>query len=359
VSAALSREIWAQAQREGINIFGAGAFGRSIAQAARSRGVTVHAFLSSAEPAAVQWQGIPVMRADTALLARAPTWVGVFNREPHSDYSLLQRQLAAISPDARLVWPQLHYECLAGPLGWRFWLHPLDEYRRAEPQQQRARSLLEDAQSRAAFDAVLDFRRALPNPWQSPAPDGSRQYLPDWLRERIDGPLRAVDAGAYHGETLRELSTVIPVAEAWTFEPDLDNYAVLARSLAGAGIAAVHVPAGLSDRSHRTAFSAGLGEASHVSPGGELQASMVALDECLPGARVNFLKLDVEGNELAALRGARATLLRERPVLAVAAYHRWDDLWRIPLFVDELNLGYRIRLRLHAHNSFDSVYYAY
>jgi FkbM family methyltransferase len=60
--------------------------------------------------------------------------------------------------------------------------------------------------------------------------------------------------------------------------------------------------------------------------------------------RVDFIKLDIEGAELNALRGAHATLRRFRPRLAIAAYHKPDDLAVIPGYLDALQLGYRFRL---------------
>jgi FkbM family methyltransferase len=61
--------------------------------------------------------------------------------------------------------------------------------------------------------------------------------------------------------------------------------------------------------------------------------------------RVNFIKLDIEGAEQAALKGAEQTLKRFRPKLAIALYHSLDDFVRIPQYLDSLGLGYRFYLR--------------
>jgi FkbM family methyltransferase len=350
---------WTRSKREGIHIFGAGGFARSVASAARSLGVKVHAFLVSSEPIERVQDGIPVRRVDPPALAHGPTWVGVFNREPHSDYGALRDYLEGMSKGAHLVWPQLFYGWLKEQLGWRFWLNPLEGYAGVEAEISSARNLLEDEGSRDAFDVLLDFRRMNMKDWRSPLPCADHQYMPGWLCAKLSKPLRIVDAGAYRGETLRELSALVPIEQAWTFEPDPENYATLVHNLSNWAGSLVNVPAGLSDRSGMAGFSGGNGEGSTFATGGILQVAVVSLDECLHRAPVNFLKLDVEGNELMALDGARATLQRERPVLAVAGYHRWDDLWRIPAFIAGLGLDYRLRLGLHGHNSFDSIFYAY
>jgi hypothetical protein len=55
---------------------------------------------------------------------------------------------------------------------------------------------------------------------------------------------------------------------------------------------------------------------------------------------VDFLKLDIEGSELSALKGAQRTLERFRPSLAISLYHSLDDFVSIPAFLNGLNLGY-------------------
>lgn len=355
---ALAANLLASATADGINVFGAGGFARDVATAALSHGVKVHALLVSKEGKEREWNGIPILRAE-ATDGNRPTWVAVFNREPHSDYSALRTTLTHLNPMSRLVWPQEYYELLEDDLGWRFWLHARDDYLAAAVRIANAREMLEGTESQAAFDAILRFRRATDANWESPKPSADLQYLPMWLREILVEPIRIVDAGAYRGETLRELASVVKVDEAWTFEPDPQNYAALVAGLSDAPFRISHFPAAVSDKAGTALFNANGGEGGSVSPNGTAQVPEVALDTCLHNVDVNFLKLDVEGHELEALSGALATIRRHRPVLAVAGYHRWDDLWRIPEFISGLDLGYRLRLGLHGHNSFDSVLYAY
>lgn len=352
-------EQWQLAARLGIHIFGAGAFARAVAAGARHLGIVVHDFLVSSDPIELAQDGIPIRRIDAAALASCPTWIGVFNRESRSDYSALRAQIEGIFSGARLVWPQTFYGWLQQSLGWRFWLHPVHQYADFAAQIARARSLLEDQESKQTLDLLMNFRRLASTDWASPRPSADPQYMPAWLAAKISGPLRIVDAGAYRGETLRELSGLNSIESAWTFEPDPENYAMLVRNLSDWPGSLINIPAGLSNRTGTASFSSGNGEGSSFVSDGNSQLTVVALDDCLHRMPVNFLKLDVEGSELLALDGARATLQRERPMLAVAGYHRWDDLWRIPEFIAELGLNYRLRLGLHGHNSFDCVFYAY
>jgi FkbM family methyltransferase len=58
--------------------------------------------------------------------------------------------------------------------------------------------------------------------------------------------------------------------------------------------------------------------------------------------RVDFIKMDIEGYEIPALRGARETLRRFAPKLAISAYHRPLDVVEIPELIVASNPKYRV-----------------
>jgi hypothetical protein len=60
--------------------------------------------------------------------------------------------------------------------------------------------------------------------------------------------------------------------------------------------------------------------------------------------KVDFIKMDIEGAELYALKGGENSIRRYKPKLAIASYHSLDDFVNIPLWIDNLNLGYKIYL---------------
>jgi hypothetical protein len=51
--------------------------------------------------------------------------------------------------------------------------------------------------------------------------------------------------------------------------------------------------------------------------------------------KINFLKLDVEGAELESLRGARDSIQRFKPKLAISLYHKPGDLFEIILYIKD------------------------
>lgn len=80
---------------------------------------------------------------------------------------------------------------------------------------------------------------------------------------------------------------------------------------------------------------------------GTAQAMTLSIDDLVEREgldKVDFVKMDIEGAELSALKGAERTLRAFRPTLAISAYHREDDLVSIPAYIDGLELGYEFLL---------------
>jgi FkbM family methyltransferase len=63
--------------------------------------------------------------------------------------------------------------------------------------------------------------------------------------------------------------------------------------------------------------------------------------------RVDFVKMDIEGAELDALKGGEQTIRRHRPKLAISLYHKPEDFETIPRWLAGLDLGYEFYLEHH------------
>ena len=82
------------------------------------------------------------------------------------------------------------------------------------------------------------------------------------------------------------------------------------------------------------------------------------IDETLKQMNINatFIKMDIEGSELAALRGAEQLIRKNHPRLAVCIYHRSQDIVEIYQFLQQFE--YRFYLRQHAFSAEETVLYA-
>ena len=123
--------------------------------------------------------------------------------------------------------------------------------------------------------------------------------------------------------------------------------------------------AGLAEKRGEAAF-ASLRDSSHICAGagegeGTVRCDLVSIDDVVREeglARVDCIKLDVEGGELDALRGAEATIRRFRPRLIICLYHKPEDLVTLPLFVKSLVPDYHLEVA-HASCGFtDTILYA-
>lgn len=74
--------------------------------------------------------------------------------------------------------------------------------------------------------------------------------------------------------------------------------------------------------------------------------------------KIDFIKMDIEGAELDALKGAENTLKKFRPKLAISLYHSIDDFTSIPKYLSALNLGYNFYLDHHTIYQNETVLFA-
>jgi len=110
---------------------------------------------------------------------------------------------------------------------------------------------------------------------------------------------------------------------------------------------------GLSNKKETVRFSVE-GSASKISEDGEIEISVDLLDHILDDA-VSFMKMDIEGGEKLAIEGARQTILKNHPRLAVSVYHVGDDLWRIPEQIMTIRDDYKIYLRHYTEGVTETV----
>ena len=74
--------------------------------------------------------------------------------------------------------------------------------------------------------------------------------------------------------------------------------------------------------------------------------------------RVVHIKMDIEGAEKRALRGAVEIIRRDKPMLAICVYHKNDDLLEIPKLIKEIVPDYKFYLRHHNVAGTETVLYA-
>ncbi len=224
-----------------------------------------------------------------------------------------------------------------------------------------AYALLSDEPSRATYRALLKYRLTLDSAFFLPA-DFPQYYHPLVLPEAGDIIL---DGGAWSGDTVldfvRELDRDCTI---YSFEPEAGNYQKLLATIQEEKLELVVIPChiGMWYETTTLSFDTSVENSMqyHVSDSGDQKIEVTTIDDFVRerGLKVNVIKMDIEGAEVNALRGASETLVRDRPKLMISAYHEPDDMWKVPLMINSINPDYRCYLAHHGQSPLDYVLYA-
>jgi FkbM family methyltransferase len=174
-----------------------------------------------------------------------------------------------------------------------------------------------------------------------------------------------IDGGSCLGDTMLGFAAVAGEdGHVYGFDPCAGNLAVMRHNLAANPWARATIyPCGLSNRDQESESVPlpGISPGFSVDSVGSGTVPLRRIDTLVNTGliqRVDFIKLDVEGSELATLLGAQDTLRRFTPKLAVSLYHRPNDLFTIPFYLRSLGLGYRFYLDHYTIHNEETVLYA-
>jgi FkbM family methyltransferase len=178
-----------------------------------------------------------------------------------------------------------------------------------------------------------------------------------------------IDAGACYGDTALYFSHKAGAAgHVYSFEFVPEHVAIFSRNMSlNKGLAErIHlIESPLWSTSGRQLFVEGTGPGTRVSPASTdptaKKIETLAIDDFVRRehlSSVDFIKMDIEGAELEALKGAEKTIRSCRPKFAISVYHKLHDFWTIPKYIDQLGLGYRFSLRHFTIHHEETVLFA-
>lgn len=198
------------------------------------------------------------------------------------------------------------------------------------------------------------------------------QYFEEGLFTFSDSEV-FVDGGFFTGDTSEEFIRVTngKYRMIYGFEPDKYVREKMDLSLNNEKIDIV--PAGLYSSTGTVSFATteGVSAASGGNVIGEVENQSenvvsiptVSIDEFFSDKPIDlqptFIKMDIEGSELAALKGSANTIQKYRPKLAICVYHKPEDIYELTKFIYDLCPSYKFALRHYAHYFWETVLYAY
>lgn len=168
-----------------------------------------------------------------------------------------------------------------------------------------------------------------------------------------------VDGGGYDGAVACRFAEVTGYQynKIYMFEPNGHFFELCQKAMERVKKCIV-VQKGISDSAGIIHFIED-GERSRFAEGENdfVEVETITLDEYID-EKVTFIKMDIEGAELAALKGAEKIIRNQNPKLAISVYHRREDIWEIPKLLLKYNPDYKFFLRIYSFTGNDTVLYA-
>ncbi len=229
-------------------------------------------------------------------------------------------------------------------------LFNLDFFGKNRERIKKTRELFADEESKRIYDLTVSYKLT-----------GDIRYLKDAENEKdevykdilsAENIRVAVDAGAYNGDTVRELAGYAPALERiYALEPDARNYRKLSEYAQNEDrFEVVTLPHAAWNESAELIYDASGNRNAGVNPNAKKAkaVSAVPIDSVVNG-RVDYIKYDVEGSEREALLGSAKTIKEYRPRLLVSAYHRSEDIFALPEMIHKTEPSYELYLRRYPY----------
>jgi FkbM family methyltransferase len=193
-------------------------------------------------------------------------------------------------------------------------------------------------------------------------------YIPREVKNKIKNT-DFIDAGAFIGDSALILNELKP-NRIFAFEPEEKNFELLNSTINMNKINNIFpVKKGLGETSCKLKLFS-KGSASFIPSNNKdfndyerRPIEIVSIDNFVKENSLNIglIKMDIEGFELEAIKGAKETIKTFKPVLIISLYHRGKDFFEIPYLLKKLVPSYNFRfLNLNRkHPCFERILLAY
>lgn len=184
-------------------------------------------------------------------------------------------------------------------------------------------------------------------------PYPEEQYFEPFLELKPDGESFA-DVGCFDGQTsIQFIQRCSRYVRIWAFEPN-EGQMEEVKKILGNYSRITYCPYGAWNKTESLHFDSNGGDGSKVSESGDTVIEGRRIDDIID-SEVTFIKMDIEGSESNAIEGARETILKYHPRLAISVYHRPCDMVAIPQQVLSIRKDYKIYVRHYTEFVFETV----
>lgn len=341
----------------GIVFFGAGPLGKVALKRARNAGVVPIAFADN-NPSrwGTECEGVPIISTQEAAsrFGKNCTFViTVYTSAP------VWAQLRSLGVEpislARFGW--LYSKEFLPFYGYNLPFKVFDNISAVY----EAGAIWADGESRKEFVEQIRWRTTLsPEVLRSHPPASDTYFAPDLFSFHDHEVF--VDCGAYDGDSIKPFVEQVKgnFERIIGLEPDplnRDRFEKFRQALPTAQANRIELlPFALGDKRERLEFDV-TGTVVSVLGSGKNIVDCVPLDEVVT-IPPTYIKMDIEGAEPAALRGAVRLIRDHRPILSICLYHAIEHIWEIPLWVKRLVPEYHLFLRRYSDECWEQILYA-
>lgn len=235
-----------------------------------------------------------------------------------------------------------------------------DEIESCKSKYMQIYDILEDELSKKIYSEVMDYRMGLDTDHIITAYEMSKQegcqYFDRLITDRLNSRYTFYDVGGFDGEsTLDYIRCTKGYKKILFFEPSLDSIEIAKARLVGKRDVEF-INAAVGAESGEVSFNDIGGGGSFISEGGTNIVPMITLDECIDNSD-SYIKLDVEGYEMAVLQGMKNAIIKYKPLLAVSVYHKPGDMHQLIGTLLSWNPDYNIYMRHYTESYADTVCY--
>ena len=155
-----------------------------------------------------------------------------------------------------------------------------------------------------------------------------------------------VDIGAYTGDTIiNYINTFIKYKKIYAYEVTDESIKIMQENLKEYPNIVIRKKAVMNTNSEVFINdNISSTSANTVDFVGDKKVLSVTLDKDIKEA-VDIIKMDIEGSEYEALKGAINHIKNDTPILDIAVYHNHNDLYKLPKFINSINGNYKFYLR--------------
>ncbi|MCR5261552.1 MAG: FkbM family methyltransferase [Candidatus Gastranaerophilales bacterium] len=192
------------------------------------------------------------------------------------------------------------------------------------------------------------------------------QYKYKHVVEAQEGDV-ALDAGACYGDTALYFSEKTKGAKVYSFEFIPENLEMFRKNIElnpqyKDNIELVQRPIGSVSGNKLYAVPNGPGtNLTDKKTDNAIELETITIDDFVAQnniEKIDFIKMDIEGSEEDALKGAKKTISKFKPKLAICAYHKKDDLCILPQLIKSIVPEYKLYLNHYTINATETVLFA-